>query len=118
MFINKDNITANKDDISSNSDKIENNETNISSNLEKIDKINTSKTYLKNIYNILFYDKKAQIDFRILFYEKLFDVNAKQNDFIEMNFRISLEYESISEQSYVKTIYKILDENDDSLYVK
>ena len=35
-----------------------------------------------------------------------------------MNFKISLEYESISERSYVKTIYQILDENDNSLYVK
>ena len=35
-----------------------------------------------------------------------------------MNFKISLEYESISERSYFKTIYEILDENDNSLYVK
>ena len=27
-------------------------------------KNNNSKSYLKNIYNILFYDKKTQIDFR------------------------------------------------------
>ena len=35
-----------------------------------------------------------------------------------MNFEISLEYDSISDQSYVKTIYEILDENNNSLYVK
>ena len=35
-----------------------------------------------------------------------------------MNFKIDLEYESISERSYVKTIYEIFDENDNSLYIK
>ena len=81
-------------------------------------KNNISKSYLKNIYNILFYDKKTQIDFRNLFYEKVFDINSKQNDFIEMNFKISLQYEDISERSYVKSVYQIFDENDNSLYIK
>ena len=79
-------IDINKNDISSNIGKIDKDKNDISANLEKIDKINTSKTHLKNIYNILFYDKKTRIDFRNLFYEKLFEVNAKQNDFIEINF--------------------------------
>ena len=35
-----------------------------------------------------------------------------------MNFKISLQYESISERLYVKTIYQIFDENDNSLYLK
>ena len=35
-----------------------------------------------------------------------------------MNFKISLEYESMSERSYVKTIYEIFDNDDNSLYVK
>ena len=35
-----------------------------------------------------------------------------------MNLKISIEYENISERNYVKTIYEILDENDNSLYVK
>ena len=114
MLINKDNIIANENAISSNSDKIENNETsilsnlsnintnkeNISANLAKISDIVNNSSSIKNIYNILFCDEKTQIDFRTLFYEKSFQVNAKQNDFIEMNFKISLEYESISERSY------------------
>ena len=58
-------------------------------------KNNNSKSYLKNVYNILFYNKKTQIDFRNLFYEKVFDVNSKQNDFIEMYFKIDLLYEDI-----------------------
>ena len=35
-----------------------------------------------------------------------------------MNFKINLEYEDISKRNYVKTIYEILDENDNSLYIK
>ena len=35
-----------------------------------------------------------------------------------MNFKIDLEYEDISGRSYVKTIYEIFDENDNSLYIK
>ena len=35
-----------------------------------------------------------------------------------MSFKIDLEYEDISERNYVKTIYEIFDENDNSLYIK
>ena len=35
-----------------------------------------------------------------------------------MKFNIDLQYESISERNYVKTIYEIFDENDNSLYIK
>ena len=34
-----------------------------------------------------------------------------------MSFKISLEYENISERSYVKTLYELFDENDNSLYI-
>ena len=81
-------------------------------------KNNSSKSYLKNVYNILFFDKKTQIDFRNYFFEKVFDVNSSVNDFIEMTFKIFLQYQNISERSYVKTIYELLDENDNSLYIK
>ena len=127
-------INTNEGNISSNLGKINTNEGNISTNLIKINsneddilynlseinyiKNNNSTQYLKNIYNILFYDKKTQIDFKNLFYEKVFDINSKQNDFIEMNFKISLQYEDISERSYVKSVYQIFDENDNSLYIK
>ena len=69
-------------------------------------KNNISKPYLKNIYNILFYESKTQIDFRGIFFEKEFNVNANKNDFVEMNFKIDLEYEDVSERNYVKTIYE------------
>ena len=127
-------IENNENNISTNLSKIDNNKNNISSNLIKINsneddilynlneinylKNNSSKSYLKNVYNILFYDRKTRINFKNYFFEKVFDVNASINDFIEMSFKISLEYENISERAYVKTIYELFDENDNSLYIK
>ena len=117
---NNEDIEKNKNNISSNLIKINSNEDDILYNLSEITYIknNISKPYLKNIYNILFYESKTQIDFRGIFYEKEFDVNASINDFIEMNFKIDLEYEDISERNYIKTIYEIFDENDNRLYIK
>ena len=120
ILSNSSKIDTNKNDISTNLIGINTNEDNIAYNLEEINHIenNIPKLYLKNVYDILFYDKKTQVDFRNLFYEKVFEVNANKNDFIEMNFKIDLQYEDISERNYVKTIYEIFDENDNSLYVK
>ena len=117
---NKGLISTNKSDISINLIKINSNEDDILYNLNEINNIknNSSKSYLKNVYNILFYDKKTQVSFRNYFFEKVCDVNASINDFIEMSFKISLEYENISERSYVKTLYELFDENDNSLYIK
>ena len=113
-------IDANKNDISTNLIKINSNEDDILNNLSEINylKNNSSKSYLKNVYNILFYDRKTQVSFRNYFFERVFDVNAAINDFIEMSFKISLQYENISERAYVKTLYELFDENDNSLYIK
>ena len=73
-------------------------ENTIISNSSKTNNIKNS-IYLKNIYNNLFYDSKTQVDFRNLFYEKIFEVNAKQNDFIEINFKMLLEYKNINEKT-------------------
>ena len=105
-------ILSNKNDISANLIKINSNEDEIT-----YIKNNISKPYLKNIYNILIYESKTQIDFTGIFFEKVFDVNAGINDFIEMSFKISLEYENISERAYIKTFYELFDENDNSLYI-
>ena len=35
-----------------------------------------------------------------------------------MHFKIDLQYKDISERNYVKTIYEIFDEDDNSLYIK
>ena len=98
---NKNDISSNLKLININTNSVEDNDADIAYNLREIDKIKNNKTYLKNVYNILFYDKKTQIDFRNLFHEKVFDVNSKQNDFIEMNFKIDLQYENISERNYI-----------------
>ena len=113
-------ILSNKNNISTNLIKINSNEDDILYNLNEINylKNNSSKSYLKNVYNILFYDSKKQISFKNYFFEKVFDINSNINDFIEMSFKISLEYENISERAYVKTIYELFDENDNSLYIK
>ena len=142
-------IEKNKNDISSNLGKIDTNENNISSNLGKINtnisdistnlikvnsneddilynlneinylKNNNSTQYLKNVYNILFYESKTQIDFRKdIFYEKVFDINAGINDFVEIFFKIQLEYRDTDDRHYVKSIYELFDENNNSLYVK
>ena len=105
-------------DISLNLKKIETNKSNITSNLEKIN--NISKSNLKNIYNILIYDSKTQISFKEedIFYQKVFDVNTKQNDFVEIFFKIQLEYQDTDDRNYVKTFYELFDENNNSLYIK
>ena len=120
ILSNSSKINTDKNDISTNLIKINFNEDDILYNLSEINYIknNISKPYLKSIYNILFYESKTQIDFRGIFFEKVFDVNTSINDFIEMNFKIDLEYEHISERNYVKTIYEIFDETNNSLYVK
>ena len=117
---NNEQVDTNTKDISTNLIKINSNEDDILTNLNEINylKNNSSKSYLKNVYNILFYDKKTQVSFRNYFFEKVFDVNANINDFIEMSFKISLQYENISERAYVKTLYELFDENDNSLYIK
>ena len=117
---NKGLIKTNKNNISTNLIRINSNEDDILSNLNEINYLkNSSKSYLKNVYNILFYNEKKQISFKDnIFYEKEFGVNASINDFIEIKFKISLEYRRIDYRSYVKNIYEILDENDNSLYIK
>ena len=35
-----------------------------------------------------------------------------------MKFKTDLQYDDISERNYVKTIYQLLDENNNSLYIK
>ena len=114
-------VLSNKNNISTNLININTNEDNISYNLNEINylKNNKSTQYLKNIYNILFYDSKKQISFKDeIFYKKIFNIEANINDFVEIKFKIDLEYKRINDRNYVKNIYEIFDENDNSLYIK
>ena len=116
---NDERIDINKNDISTNLIKINSNEDDILTNLNKINYLENNKSYLKNVYNILFYDNNEQISFKDkIFYEKEFDVNASINDFIEIKFKIGLEYRNINDRNYVKNTYEILDENNNRLYIK
>ena len=112
-------ILTNKNNISTNLIKINSNEDDILHNLSEINNIknNKSKSYLKNIYNIIFYDEKTKVDFSNSFYEKIFNINTSVNDFIEINLKMLLEYENIDEKIYVNTVYEIFDENNNSLYI-
>ena len=111
-------ITKNEGDISTNLIKINSNEDDILYNLNEINYLKNNKSiqYLKNVYNILFYNKKTQVDFRNNFYEKVFDVNANKNDFIEINLRMLLNYENINESHLVFTAFKLIDD-DNELYI-
>ena len=118
---NNEDIEKNKNDISTNLIKINFNEDDIAYNLSEINylKKNKSTQYLKNVYNILLYNSKTQISFKKdVFYEKIFDVNANKNDFIEMKFKIKLEYRDTDDRHYVRSIYEIFDDNDNRLYIK
>ena len=78
-----------------------------------------NKSYLKNVYNILLYNNNEQISFKDeIFYEKIFEVDTTINDFIEIKFKIELEYRDTDDRHYVKSIYEILDENNNRLYIK
>ena len=56
--------------------------------------------------------------FENLFYEKIFAIGAKQNDFLEFNIDMLLEYENINDKNYVNNVYEIFDENNNSLYIQ
>ena len=92
-------ILLNKNNISTNLIKINSNEDDILTNLNEINYLKNNKPiqYLKNIYNISFYDEKTQISFieDDIFYEKVFDIDASINDFVEIKFKIELEYQDI-----------------------
>ena len=73
-------IDKNKNDISSNLIAMNYNEDNIAYNLGEINYIKNyiSKLHLKDVYNILFYDKKTQIDFKNIFFNKTYEIYFKK----------------------------------------
>ena len=118
---NDEQVDTNKNNISTNLIKINSNEDDILTNLNGINylKNNKSTQYLKNVYNILFYNNNEQISFKDeIFYEKVFDVEANINDFVEIKFKIELEYRNINNRNYIKNIYEILDNDNNRLYIK
>ena len=70
---------------------------NISNRVGKLE----NKLYLKNLYNILYRDNDIKVSH--FFYDKTFLLNAKRNDFIEVYFKLQLEYDDISNAKDVTT---------------
>ena len=72
----------------------------VNSITSRVDNLEKS-LYLKNLYNILYHD----IDLKVshIFYDKTFLINAKRNDFIEVYYKLQLEYDDISNAKYVDT---------------
>ena len=86
---------------------------NISNRVGKLE----NKLYLKNLYNILYHDNDIKISH--FFYDKSFLLKSKQNDFIEIFFKLQLEYADISNAKSVTTnliIYNM--SNGEELYSK
>ena len=112
-------IDVNKDDIATNLIKINSNKDDILYNSTEIDylKNNMSKSYLKNIYNILFYDYKKQINFNEPFFNKTFNLNVKKNDFIEIDLKMKLEYEDIDDSKIIKTEIKLYNDINEEIFI-
>ena len=60
-----------------------------------------NKLYLKNLFNELYHNNDLKVSH--IFYDKTFLINAKRNDFIEVYFKMLLEYDDISNAKYVDT---------------
>ena len=85
----------------------------ISSRIDKIEK----NIYLKNLYNILYHDNDIKVSH--IFYDKRFLLNAKRNDFMEVYFKLQLEYDDISNAKDVATNLIFFNmENGQELYSK
>ena len=110
---NLEKIDTNKNNISNNLGKIDTNKSNISSNLGKLKESKQNKIYLKNISYDIFYNKDTQINFSNdqPFFEKEYNILFRKNDFIEIYFRILLNYVNNNHMNYVKSLYKILNGN-------
>ena len=93
--------------------------TKIEKNTLEIKNLKKNKSYLKNLYNEIFYQvNKLKINFNSTFYEKVFNDSYTINDFIEISFKINFECDSLSLLNYIKFIYEIFDENNNSLFIK
>ena len=80
----------------------------------KIDNLEKS-LYLKNLFNELYHDNDIKVSH--IFFDKTFLVNAKQNDFLEVYFKMLLKYDDISNAKYVTTNFILYDmSNGQELY--
>ena len=72
----------------------------IKDSLTKVNELE-NKLYLKNIFNDIYHDNDVLIT--NIFFDKTYTINAKQNDFIETNFKMLLKYEDSDDSRHVTT---------------
>ena len=80
----------------------------------------SNRLYLKNFYNILYHGVDLKVSH--IFFDKTFTLNAKRNDFIEIYFKLLLEYNDLNNSKFVdmntifynmnKEIYNVSYDND------
>ena len=73
----------------------------INTNKEKINNIST-KLYLKNLYNDIYHNNDVNTITNI-FFDKTYNLNAKQNDFIEINFNLLIKYDNTENSKHITT---------------
>ena len=78
---------------------------------DNLSKVNDIKIYLKNFFNIIYHENDIEITH--IFFEKTFLLNAKKDDFIEINFKMLTQYEEkyIQDSKHITTNFIIYDEN-------
>ena len=86
---------------------------NVKNITSKIDNLEKS-IYLKNLLNILYHDVDAKIT--NIFFENTYVINAKKTDFLEIQFKILLIYDFISNAKYVNTIFTLYDDDFNEVY--
>ena len=80
----------------------------------------SNRLYLKNLLNILYHGVDLKVSH--IFFDKTFTLNAKRNDFIEIYFKLLLEYNDLNNSKFVdmniifynmnKEIYNVSYDND------
>ena len=78
---------------------------------------NNLTQYLKNIYNIKYYDYKKEINFNELFFNKTFNSNFKKNDFVEIDLKMKLEYGDINDSKIIKTVFILYNDMDEEIFI-
>ena len=67
----------------------------------------TSKIYLKNLFNELYHENDISIEH--IFFEKIYAINAKRNDFIEVYFKLLIKYDDVSNSKHITTNFILYD---------
>ena len=77
----------------------------VNSITSKIDNLEKS-IYLKNLLNILYFDKDLPIGHS--FFEKSYAINVKRNNFIEIYFKLLIKYDDVSNAKHITTNFYII----------